>query len=87
MKSDGSQSTLLNPPYDGHAAWHEHAFPPYGMPHPVTDEAERDFNNRYDAVEDRRGRIFVWSVGRQEPVCICAERKIATKIARMLARV
>ena len=80
------QMPLLDPPYDGWAAWHEHAFPPTGDNIPMTDESEMDFANRYDAVEDRSGRIFVWSVGKSSAVCICADRETALVIARRLAR-
>jgi hypothetical protein len=76
MQDRKPKTTLLDPPYDGYAVWHEHAFRPDDL----------NWDCRYDAVEDRTGRIFVWHVGSQKPVCICADHEMAITIARSLAR-
>ena len=74
--SSSRRRMLLDPPYNGFAAWHEHFFPQGG---------EEDLAHRYDAVEDETGRIFVWSVGRQEAVCLCSDQKTASHVAMLLA--
>ena len=84
--TDEPQTTLLDPPYDMHAVWHRHAFPPDGTSYPITDEDEENFDGRFDAVEDRLGRIFVWHVGTQKPVALCIDRDTAVICAIALAR-
>lgn len=76
----------LDPPYNGMAMWHEHAFPPDGASFPETEADDLNWACRYDAIEDDRGRVFVWSVGDEEPVCLCADRETAIRIARALVR-
>lgn len=73
--------TLLDPPYDGYAVWHQHAFPPDGCSWPESDEDDLNWDCRFDAVEDRLGRIFVWHVGSGRPVAICADRDTAVVCA------
>ena len=78
--------SLLDPPYDGYAVWHTHAFPPEGKSFPEHGEDEYMVNMRFDAVQDKQGRIFVWSVGEQEPICVCRDRETAIRIAVLLCR-
>ena len=78
---------ILDPPYDGHAEWHEHFFAPHGEPWPIDDDDEKsEYVGRHDAVEDRLGRIFVWDAEHGEVVVLCPDQPTACKIARALAR-
>jgi hypothetical protein len=83
MARHRKQKPLLDPPYDGWAEWHEHAFPPNGEPYPEAYSPEFP-GCRFDAVEDRLGRIFVWHVGSGKPVCLCSDRDTAVQLAKDL---
>jgi hypothetical protein len=85
--ADSTNTTLLDPPYDRHAVWHQHAFPPDGAAFTHPDYDDHDWRSaRFDAVEDRLGRIFVWSVAEERAVCVCDSRDTATIAAIALVQ-
>lgn len=83
---------VLEPPYDGWAEWHKHFFVPDGDDCPIYDddpeiEDSNETVGRYDAVEDRLGRIFVLKVEDWEVMQVCAGRDEACRIAKAMATI
>lgn len=66
-------SDWFGEPYDGYAVWHAH-FPSGPDEEPL-----------FDAVEDRKGRIFVWGVEGEYVICRCPDRRMAEDVALVLA--
>jgi hypothetical protein len=79
--NDTTQTTLLDPPYDGHAVWHQHAFPPDGCAFPGPGQDEDDCLGRFDAVENSLGRVFVWNADTGKVVCVCDNKDTAVLCA------
>lgn len=70
-------------PYDGHAVWHTHRYPPDGASHPESE----DERGRIDAIEDRYGRFFVWDADLQRLVGLRPnDRADASALAQMVCR-
>jgi hypothetical protein len=69
--------------YDHHAVWHTHHFPPDGSSFPLDDDTDM---RRFDAVEDRKGVIFVYDADAARVIEICSSREEADEKATKMAK-